>query len=582
MTLLAGVLRRVPGPDARFDDLVLQVGRTMAGLGLPLTSRTGSGYSLVVASTGALGTAAVSPSAAASFVGLVGDPLLTSRPAGSDRSADAERLREGFDRESLDVLREARGVFSGAWIGQSGKRLVLFTDKLGIRPLYYRLDDQTCVFASALDILERVPMGTLSMDLAGVTELASLGYSLADRTPYAEIKRLRPGSTLRVSPDSVRPEKYWRWEHLPTPAMPANEFAPEAYRRFVESIRIRLGPGPADAFLSGGLDSRCIVAALRQLGAEVDSYNFARPGMADQVLARGYAETVGARHHEAPRAIGLARPWSRMMVDAMGAGLHYPGAPYRAWSGDGGSVCAGYVYMTESIVAAMRSGRQMDAVREFLSSQGGGIIASLYPPALARQISGLLVDNILAELADIDAQDPARRFHLFLLYNDQSRHLSTHFEQIQQHQLELLLPFFDSRLLEIFLSVDVDRGLLHRFYGEWLTHFPPETVAVPWQAYPGHQPCPIPFPDGLDYQWAATRTAALDIQFERAAARQTAAEVLGARPFPDQVLNRRRLWLASWLHRLGVRNYGYLFSVAEQYLRFWNRCAGRVAGIGNP
>jgi hypothetical protein len=74
----------------------------------------------------------------------------------------------------------------------------------------------------------------------------------------------------------------------------------------------------------------------------------------------------------------------------------------------------------------------------------------------------------------------------------------------------------------------------------------------------------------------------LDIQFERAAARQTAAEVLGARPFPDQVLNRRRLWLASWLHRLGVRNYGYLFSVAEQYLRFWNRCAGRVAGIGNP
>jgi len=64
-------------------------------------------------------------------------------------------------------------------------------DKLGIRPLYFWADDDVIVFASALRILEELPLVPKQMDLRAVTELVGLGAPLADRTPYSGISLLR-------------------------------------------------------------------------------------------------------------------------------------------------------------------------------------------------------------------------------------------------------------------------------------------------------------------------------------------------------------------------------------------------------
>ena len=77
--------------------------------------------------------------------------------------------------------------------------LTLVADKLGIRPLYYWMDDESVVFASALRILEECPLVPKKMDLRAVTEMVGLDAPLADRTPYAGISLLKPAEVVQMT-----------------------------------------------------------------------------------------------------------------------------------------------------------------------------------------------------------------------------------------------------------------------------------------------------------------------------------------------------------------------------------------------
>jgi len=150
------------------------------------------------------------------------------------------------------------------------------------------------------------------------------------------------------------------------------------------------------------------------------------------------------------------------------------------------------------------------------------------------------------------------------------------------HQLELQLPFFDSDFLETVLAVPVHLCLCHAFYTKWLTLFPPVVTAVPWQTYPGHVPCPLPIPKRLHYQWTKGRNPALRAPLKRALARR-AAEMLRAERFPGDVLNKGFLRVAGWLHRAGIRDYGYLIRQASLYYTYWLRSRGDwVAPAAGP
>src|SRR5207247_3810837 len=114
-----------------------------------------------------------------------------------------------------------------------------------------------------------------------------------------------------------------------------------------------LAAGPASgAFVRGGLDSRCTVAALPQRGATISTFSFAPPGTQDQVFAAQFARAAGALHEEVPLAAEVfAQPqWSSLLAAAWAASRHryavLPERPSLAWSGAGGSGGVGHQYLT--------------------------------------------------------------------------------------------------------------------------------------------------------------------------------------------------------------------------------------------
>lgn len=581
MTIFAGILSR--GDAGPIEDAAcasVQGALTRHPADRPRVFRSGRIFFAKV-DVGAYREEAFCAQPSGSVSMLAGEPLLdrgdSSHP--ESRTADLESLHRSWDQGDFSGLSRSSGVFAAAHYDPQSETLSLIADKLGIRPLYVWLSERLVVFASALRILEGVDLVTKEMDVRGVVELVSLGYSLGPRTPYSKILMLGPGEVLRISGPTVASSRYWRWDAIPVSDKPEPALLAEAHRRFSLGMRRRQrGDTGAVAFLSGGLDSRCIVSELRAQGVNVRTFNFARPGLQDQIFAARFAQEVGTIHYQSPHghpirpnlSMVLARAWDPQTQPASS----HVERPHFVWSGDGGSVGVGHVYMSRAVVDLLRQGRVAIAVDRFLAERGAGLHRRLYRGDVSARLAGLLQRGIREELAGIHSPDPARDFHIFLMHTDQHRHLFHHFEDIDLHRMEFQLPFFDSSFLEVILSAPIDACLGHRFYMRWLSRFPSVALSVPWQAYPGHEPCPLPVDDVLPTQWDRARNRE-ELRAERSAYLRMADEVLASREFPKPLLSKAALRMLSWLYRARWRDYRYAISAAQTFQRYWAISKGK-------
>ncbi|MGH6635108.1 MAG: hypothetical protein ACRED0_02885, partial [Gammaproteobacteria bacterium] len=131
------------------------------------------------------------------------------------------------------------------------------------------------------------------------------------------------------------------------------------------------------------------------------------------------------------------------------------------------------------------------------------------------------------------------------------------------------------------MTVPLDWCLGHRFYHKWLGLFPEAVREVPWQVYPGHEPCPIAVPAGLTSQWQ-DQWAPQVIQMQKRARLRRAREMLRAPNFPKPILNKNVLHIATWIYRLGLRDYAYVVDAASTYYKYWCTSGGNYMPLAQP
>ncbi len=513
------------------------------------------------------------PSGACSF--LAGDILLKPRSAAS-RSDDLRALHDAWLAGNDGSLRSARGSFAVAQFDPGRGRLRLAVDALGERSLYVAFADGFIYFATALRILGSLTSLKKRLDLRGLLEMSAFGYSLSTRTAYEEVELLDSGEAVCIDRTTgVSRFKYWDWNELRPSHLSRKELSHALYRTFRDAVKWRLGEqSGALSLFSGGLDSRCVTAALRAEGATVHSINTAPEGSIDLVLGRRAAEHLGTRHFEFPRgpADGMQR-----VVEAHRAWLaalqplDRPAFPAAAWTGTGGSTGLGVALLDDAMVALMHKGRRSDAVMAFLRKNNIELSPKPFKAALRRFIQSCCLDGVLEQLRQHRSFDEGRRLHLFLMLNDQRRHLNQLYEDIDRYRLEMINPFFDTEFLRILLAAPIEPFLGHRLYNEWLKQFPFELDSLPWQAYIGHEPGPLAIPAELRSQWEQgfqgehVLKEATDRLLERS---QVA---LSSGHFPTSLLRGPVFRAAWWATRTGIRDYSYLLKLASSWTDYASR-----------
>lgn len=509
---------------------------------------------------------------------LTGEPLLEG--ASRDRNNDLGNLHEDLLKRKFERLRDASGAFTIAHYRSQTPSLTFIGDKCALRPLYFWVSDEFVVFASALRIIEACSLVPKKMDLRGVTEIVALNTTLGDRTPYVDVHRLTPGLIVEINGDQIRHESYWRWDQIDSSGESEAARLEAVHDAFAHAIGRRMGRDQStSAFLSGGLDSRLIVAALREHGATVHSVNFALTGTQDQFLGDEFARQAGTIHQSIPRETGDQVPdYSSLMAAVLQNGKRDCERPRVVWSGEGGSTTLGFVRFTESIVEQLRAGQIDSVIDWFIRDEATQVPTKMFRPHVLDDAMETVRQGVREELSKFEAADPAWNLYMFLTLSDQARKLTRHFENIDLHRLEFQTPFFDPNLLQAVLASQLDWFLRHKFYHKLLPHFGTAAARVPWQSYPGHEPCPLPIPPDLTYQWNQQHWAN-----ERSVKRQSivarALRLLRESDFPNHILDRRKLRVAALIHSTGWRDYQYAIEAAETYSRYSAICRGEFSDL---
>lgn len=470
---------------------------------------------------------------------------------------------------SCDALSETRGPFAAAQfnIHEAGApRLQLATDRLGIRPLYYGEHEGTVYFSTALRALLAVcpALGEVA-DMAGQVQRAVLGFTLEAHTPYARIRVVEPGHLIEWCGERQSTHRYAAWVGDIAPAESCDSIGHELHTHFVQAVQARFDSGPAVAYLSGGLDSRCTVAALRLGARAVHTINFAPAGSADLALGALAAQALGTQHFEYDtdsidfwdRCQESVAHWRAQRGEPL-----MPAVTHVA-TGFGGEALLAPVNITASILAAVRGGCAEQALEEYLRRFAHGLPARLLRRRWRAALPSLLRTRMHEALARCPGAEPGQQLYLWLLLNEPRGQLAVHFENLDLHRIEWAMPFLDTEVVRTALRLPIDTLLQHRFYYRWLHCFGDAVSQVPWQAYPTSLPCPIAAPAGLRNQWGEGWLAPRQEQAALEALCRTIRRHLSRPDFPGALISRPAAWTAYALTRLGWRRYDYVLSAVD-------------------
>ncbi len=115
-------------------------------------------------------------------------------------------------------------------------------------------------------------------------------------------------------------------------------------------------------------------------------------------------------------------------------------------------------HIDEKMIDVIESAGIDKAAEYFMALHRNQLPIGVLEPPWRDHLPDEIYRNVLAEIRRYPCTDKGRQLYLFLLINDQRRHLYKHFESIDEHGLEFLTPFFDSVFLRTVAATPVTAG----------------------------------------------------------------------------------------------------------------------------
>jgi asparagine synthase (glutamine-hydrolysing) len=219
-------------------------------------------------------------------------------------TGDTEVLVHLYEDEGENFFPLLRGMFALAVWDARLRKLVIGRDRLGQKPLVYRMDDEGLAFASELKSLLALPESRFPrrVDPVALDQYLALGYVPHPRTIFEGVHKLPPAHYAVWQNGRLDVRRYWEpgW-NLERPGAPGED---------VERLRSLLADAvkeqmvsdvPLGAFLSGGVDSTIVVGLMQAASnrpVKTFSIGFDDPAFDEREFARLAAQRLGAEHHE--------------------------------------------------------------------------------------------------------------------------------------------------------------------------------------------------------------------------------------------------------------------------------------------
>lgn len=177
---------------------------------------------------------------------------------------DVEVALHLYRTKGLDFLQDLNGMYAGALFDPGNKKLLLFRDRFGIKPLYYMEWDHNFIFSSEIKPLLLGSGRPASFNHSRLGTYLTYRYCPGEETLFQNVKRLPPGSFLVYDLERkvYTVNRYWEYtlDHE-NPDLSLDDAAGRFIELLEDAVRIRLRSDvEVGGLVSGGIDSSAVAA----------------------------------------------------------------------------------------------------------------------------------------------------------------------------------------------------------------------------------------------------------------------------------------------------------------------------------
>lgn len=391
----------------------------------------------------------------------------------------AEAFTRALMEDADGALKKLRGGFCGYLYDQKTKELLVYTDQIAVKPVYYYINGEKWMVSDCVeDMAEVLKQNGLACEFQPLAAqyMLTYGYMIDDTTFVRQIHRLLPGNYLRVKDGRAAVARYHFLQNTPQ-TISEEEAVERIDAAFREAVRREFEKDREYGYrhlvdLSGGLDSRMVTWVAHDLGY-TDQLNvtYCRDGYRDEKIARQVALSLGHEYLFKPLDDG------KWMYDIDEMTSQNNGAA---------------LYM------GMTGGRRLLEVInteafgiEHTGMIGDAILGTLYRDkalSCGKPVFGQSAHSERLHYAfDEKILDEYPNQELFGIYTRGMLGASSSY-LIRQQYIETASPFMDVDLLDVAFSLPFDYRNHHHIYLRWLNEKYPQAAEFGWEKWGGVKP----------------------------------------------------------------------------------------------
>lgn len=412
-------------------------------------------------------------------------------------TSGAEVLLDGFLRAGAACLRGISGSYNVAWWDRRRGHLVVGNDRVGQRLLFYASEGGKLAFSSLLAGVVAADVISPQVDVEGLADLLYYGQILGQRTLLEGLKVLPPATILEFEDGKAALHTYWHLDRVEQRGVCDERRLDELEHLFKRAVGRCISPSVKSSIgLTGGLDSRCVLAAAVSQELPCVAHTGGQRKSTDVVLAQRVASRAGVRHLFEPIVPQRLDEWLVPMVYLQGgivASVHshpcqdiwHPrgyevavpgvaGEPVRAvWIFD-----PAYLDIRDPVKA-----RKVFQQTAFLSSKfaRSSSYEEIWQPSVrpfAVQAPG---EHLQAILDGFEPRDPPVLLWEYLLAQEHHRKMLNKGIIIVRSSREVYLPYIDPEWVEAVAAVPISERRRVNIQIELIRRMRPNLLGVPWE-----------------------------------------------------------------------------------------------------
>lgn len=407
-------------------------------------------------------------------------------------SNGAAVLLEQYLKSGIECLTKINGSFNVAWWSERTRSLVLANDKFGQRPLFWGIRNGTLVFASMFARIMATGILSSEIDVEGFADLLSYEYILGEKTLFKDVHTLPPASYLTYKGNKISIQQYWRLDHVEPRGKYDKRRLDELENIFKIAVKRSIRPDITCAIpLTGGLDSRCILAAAINQKLPFITYTMGQPDSTDVIIAQKIAHQIGVQHIFELISPDILSDWLVPMVLHQGgtiATLHshpcralYSSPPFDALIPGIGSDPARRFWISpaELNIQDLTTAQKL-LRRKLLGKKKPQYLDRLWRPEFKTIGLHTTKEHIHNILLGYNSKDSlATRMDYFFLHERNRKFLNKAI-LIVRPIMDVYLPYFDHQWIKAIVSIPISERITNRIQVDLIKRLCPEILDFPY------------------------------------------------------------------------------------------------------